>query len=106
MAADVSEAQLEAGLKKLRRRRGFFLALIVAYVPVIWMTLELTGSDKKTGMVFAVWIVLVAIAACMTALCPCPRCRNPFHMNGIVPIYFLRKCLHCGLPLRGTEKSG
>lgn len=102
---EIDREKIAPGLRKLRRRRGFLLALIAGYIPVIWVTLEVTQSDRKTGMVFLVWILLVAVAACLTALGACPRCRNPFHMNGIIPIYFLKKCLHCGLPLK-ADKEG
>lgn len=105
MSEDDTSPAVAAGLKRIRHRRKFFLGLILAYVPVIWLTLEITGSDRKTGIVFGIWIVLVGIAACLTALAPCPRCKNPFHMNGFVPIYFLRKCIHCGLPLRGAGRD-
>lgn len=92
---------IEAGLRRVRRRRWYLWSLLLGYLPVIWATLEWTGSDRKTALVFAAWVVLVLWAALALSLVRCPRCGNPYHLNGVFPL-FLRRCLHCGLPLKGT----
>jgi hypothetical protein len=91
-------------LRRIRRRRRCLWGLILVYVPGIWLTLELTRSDRKTGIVFGVWVVLVAAAALWTAFSRCPRCGNLFHVHGFMPLY-LGRCLHCGLGLRGGRKG-
>lgn len=98
------DLEIVRGLKKIRRRRWCLWGLILVYVPAIWASLEITGSDRKTAIVFGIWIVLVSIAASVTALSRCPRCQNYFHMNGFIPLY-LRRCLHCGLPVGGEGKK-
>ncbi len=90
------QPELGPGLRMIRRRRWFLWALIIAYVPAIWLSLELTGSDMVTGGVFAVWLIFVCIAIVLGALAKCPRCGNYFHVHGLTLLY-LRKCLHCQL---------
>ncbi|GAB6084622.1 hypothetical protein JCM30471_35360 [Desulfuromonas carbonis] len=96
----MSAGNIEIGLRRVRRRRWFLWSLVLAYLPVIWTTLEVTGSDRKTGLVFVVWALLLFWAALAAALVRCPRCGNGYHLNGVVPLY-LRHCVHCGLPLSG-----
>lgn len=99
----VSKAELEAGLKTLRKRRIFLWITIAIYLPMIYVVLEISQSDKTTGIFFGIWLVLVTIAANLTAFSRCPSCGNLFHMNGMIPMYF-RNCLHCGLHITGDEK--
>ena len=98
------EARIASGLRALRRRRWFLWGVILIYVPMIWLSLELTGSDRKTGVVFAVWLVFVCIAVFLAAFARCPRCGNHFHMHGVIPMY-LRKCLHCQLHVCADKKK-
>jgi len=92
------------GLRKLRRRRRFMGGLILIYVPAIWLSLELTRSDRATGVVFGAWVVLLFVAVLLVALGRCPRCNNTFHLNGFIPLY-LRRCLHCGLHIKADKTS-
>lgn len=96
--------EVRAGLQRLRRRRAFFWAGIIVYIPLIWASLQITGSDRATAWVFGVWLVYVAIAANITAFSKCPNCGYLYHINGVVPMY-LRRCLHCGLPLNADKKG-
>ncbi|SDE36480.1 hypothetical protein [Desulfuromonas thiophila] len=89
-----------AGMRRLRRRRLFLWVMIAVYLPMIWLVLEISQSDRVTGLFFAGWVVLVGVAANLTAFCRCPQCGNFFHLNGVVPLY-LRHCLHCGLHISG-----
>ena len=99
----VSKAEIEAGLKVLRRRRVIFWILIAVYLPMIYVVLEMSGSDKVTGIFFGFWLFFVTIAANVVAFSKCPSCGQFFHMNGMIPMYF-RNCLHCGLHITGDEK--
>lgn len=93
---------IAGGLRRVRRRRWYLWGLILAYLPAIWVTLQLTGSDRKTAVVFVVWVVLVLWAALAASLVRCPRCGNPYHLNGVFPL-FLRRCVHCGQSLKGED---
>lgn len=98
----MQSTSLARGLRRVRRRRWYLWSLLLGYLPVIWVTLELTGSDRKTAVVFGVWVLLVLWAALAASVVSCPKCRKPFHLNGVFPL-FLRRCVHCGQPLRGGE---
>lgn len=95
--------EYSSGLRKLRGRRRVMGGLILIYVPVIWLSLELTGSDRATALVFGIWVVLLFFAVLWVAVARCPRCSNPFHLNGVIPLY-LRHCLHCGLHISADKK--
>ncbi|MDO3377002.1 hypothetical protein [Geoalkalibacter halelectricus] len=96
--------QYASGLQALRRRRWFLWGLILIYIPMMWLTLELSGSDRVAGMVFVVWILLVAVAVVFAAFAKCPRCENFFHMQGFMPLY-LRRCLHCELHVTADKQA-
>jgi hypothetical protein len=87
---------IAAGLRIIRKRRWFLWSLIIVYVPAVWTSLTLTHSDRATGIVFGVWLILLISAVWLVTAARCPRCGNLFHMHGITPLY-LRKCLHCQL---------
>jgi hypothetical protein len=103
------DTQFEAGLNVVRRRRLWLWGVIAIYVPAIWVTLQFTSVFRIVGIVFAVWVVLLIIAALVSALAVCPRCGNYFHMHGFTLLY-LRKCLHCQLHINADktarQKSG
>lgn len=100
--APAVDSALARGLRRLRRRRMALWGLIAVYLPAIWLSLRLSGSDRTTGVVFAVWALLLLVAVLRVALVACPRCGKPFHLNGVVPLY-LRRCLHCGLHINADK---
>jgi hypothetical protein len=103
----VSDVALSRGLARVRRRRWFLWIVILIYLPAIWASLRLTGSDSQTAVVFAVWFAFLLTASCLASFARCPRCGNYFHVHGFVPL-FGRRCVHCRLHLtedRRTRKS-
>ncbi len=99
----VDPTVIATGLRIIRKRRWFLWSLIIAYIPGVWTSLTLTGSDKATAVFFGIWLVLLIIAVCFVTTARCPRCGNLFHMHGITPLY-LRNCLHCQLHIC-TDKN-
>jgi hypothetical protein len=95
--------QYTEGLKALRRRRWFLFGLILVYIPAMWVTLELSGSDRVAAMVFFVWILFICVAVVFAAFAKCPRCHNYFHMQGFMPLY-LRRCVHCNLHVKADKQ--
>ena len=91
------------GIRSIRRKRWFLLGLILVYIPAIWASLEITGSDRDTAVVFVVWICLVIVAVVVAAYAVCPACGNYFHMKGFVPLWFGR-CVHCGQRLKQKKQ--
>jgi len=104
MTKKISKQDIELGLKSLQHKRMFFWIMIAIYLPMIWLALEISQSDKITGIFFVIWLFFVTIAANVAAFSRCPKCNNLFHMNGIFPMYF-RNCLHCGLHISGDENK-
>lgn len=106
-APDAAASAVETGLRSVRRKRGFLWGLLLGYLPMIWLSLELTGSDRVTGAVFGAWVALVFAAVMVAAYASCPGCGKPFHLKGLVPLW-VRRCVHCGQPLRaggGTTQA-
>lgn len=89
-------------MRRLRRHRWVLWLLLLGYVPMIWISLEVTGSDRATFRVFAVWVATLFFVVLRLALVRCPRCNKHFHLNGFIPLY-LRRCLHCGLHVSATR---
>jgi hypothetical protein len=91
------------GLAKVRRRRWFLWLVLLGYLPTMWTAQQITRSFQGALPVFFAWILLLTIAAAVSALARCPRCGNYFHVNGMALLY-LRKCLHCQLPINADRK--
>jgi hypothetical protein len=78
----------------IRRRRKYFFATVIAYMPVMWVANKISPTFRSMAITFSVWVVLLFITALYSALARCPRCGHYFHMNGMSLLY-LRRCLHC-----------
>ena len=98
----VDPLKITSGLGIVRRRRWYLWVVILAYLPVMQLTLVKTQSFRITGTVFVVWLVVLCIVVALSAVARCPRCGNYFHMNGLTLLYF-RKCLHCGLHIKADK---
>lgn len=94
-------------LKRIRRRRGILFAVVLGYVPAIWLVHSLSGTFRAMLTTFLSWVALLLVTCLMAAVCRCPRCGNYFHVHGMTML-FPRRCLHCRLPLdadRGGKPS-
>lgn len=92
----LNESQIGAGLRSIRRRRLLLWLVIASYLPEVWITLTLTGSDAAMAAVFALWCLVLWNAVVLVVFSRCPRCGNYFHLKGVLAVY-LRSCRHCGL---------
>lgn len=93
---------LARGLARIRRRRWALWAVFLTYLPAIWLSLRLTGSNRVTAVVFGVWVLLAAVAGSFAAFARCPGCGNYFHLLGLMPMW-VRRCLHCDLGLKADK---
>jgi hypothetical protein len=91
-----------AVLKKTRRRRKYFFATLLVYLPALLITNKISPTNKAMGTVFGIWVVALIITTFLAALSKCPRCGNYFHMHGMT-LLILRKCLHCQLHISSDE---
>ena len=92
----VAPATYENVLKNTRRRRKYFFATVLIYIPALLVTYKVSPTNRAMGTVFGIWVVLLIITTFLAALSKCPRCGNYFHMHGMT-LLILRKCLHCQL---------
>ncbi len=76
--------------------------VLIVYLPAMWATQKITHSFSGSMPVFFLWFVLLLWAMAYSATARCPRCKNYFHMHGMMLLY-LRKCLHCQLPLNADK---
>ena len=86
-------------LKQTRRRRKYFFSTVLLYIPAIFITHEISPTDKAMGTLFVLWVIVLIIVTFLVALSKCPRCGNYFHLHGMT-LLILRKCLHCQLHIR------
>lgn len=83
-------------LKTTRRRRAYFFATVLGYIPALLIVHYFYPTNRAMGTLFGAWFVLLIIVTFLVALSRCPRCGNYFHLHGIT-LLILRKCLHCQL---------
>lgn len=81
-------------LRRTRRRRKYFFATVLGYIPALVIIHHFLPTHKAMGTLFGTWVVLLVVVTFLVALCKCPRCGNYFHMHGIT-LLVLRRCLHC-----------
>ena len=94
---------LGPGLAKVRRRRWLLWLVLIAYLPAMWTTQQITRSFQGSLPVFFVLLLLLIAVMVVSSMARCPRCGNYFHMNGMALLY-LRKCLHCQLHITADKK--
>ena len=107
-ATDVAEAVdpavISRGLAAIRRRRWWLWSVLIIYLPTMWTTQKITHSFSGSMPVFFLWFVALLCVMAYSATACCPRCGNYYHMQGMVLLY-LRKCLHCQLPLSADKSA-
>ena len=89
---------------KIRRRRWLLWFVLIAYLPTMWTTQQITHSFQRSLPVFFIWLVLLILAVAVSAVARCPGCGNYFHVNGMA-LFYLRKCLHCQLHVCADKKK-
>jgi uncharacterized membrane protein len=83
-------------LKRTRRRRLYFFATVLMYIPALLITYQISPTNRAMGTLFGIWVVVLIIVTFLAAVSRCPRCGNYFHVHGLT-LLILRKCLHCQL---------
>lgn len=99
-------SELLSGLAAIRRRR------LAAHAPaLLWIVLVLAArliSDVPMSCGMLVFVASTGVLGCAPLIflgvsnLRCPRCGNYFHQGPKYRNDFTRKCLNCGLSLRGT----
>lgn len=83
-------------MKSTRKRRKFFFATVLVYIPALLITHRISPTNSAMGTLFGIWVIVLIMATFLVALSRCPRCGNYFHLHGMT-LLVLRKCLHCQL---------
>jgi hypothetical protein len=89
----------QRGMALVRRRRKYFFATIIGYMPLMWLANKISPTFRSMAIAFGIWVVILFVTALLSALARCPRCGNYFHMHGMSLMY-LRRCLHCQLSIK------
>lgn len=97
-------ATFAPSMRLIRRRRKYFFATIIAYLPAMLLVNKISPAFRSMAITFGIWFVILFITALYSALARCPRCGNYFHMHGMSLLY-LRRCLHCQLHITADKTS-
>lgn len=97
-------AKYEKALKRIRRRRMYLFGVILIYIPAMWLIHSVSPALRTMLASFVIWVVLLMTTCLRAAVCKCPRCGNYFHVHGMTML-FLRKCLHCQLPINADRTT-
>jgi len=83
-------------MNQTRRRRKYFFCTVLMYIPAVFITYEISPTNRAMGTLFVLWVIVLIIVTFLVAVSKCPRCGNYFHLQGMT-LLILRKCLHCQL---------
>jgi hypothetical protein len=89
-------------MRMIRRRRMYFFATIITYMPAMWLANLISPTLRSVAIAFGIWVVILFCTALYSALARCPRCGQYFHMHGMSLMY-LRRCLHCQLHITANK---
>jgi len=98
----LSDAQ-RSGLRAIRRRRAWFWAWALSYLPVGYAVMHQKRKEVFFAFI-AIWTAALACSVIRLRAAICPRCGAPFHSrrtdgNRSRGITLARACLNCGLKL-------
>jgi|SRR5882724_3039689 len=97
--------------REYRRRRNLSLFAALGFVPFVFLLVQATvwlfGTATPAFIAGFGWAVFAWIAARWFIGFKCPRCGSPFFADSKWWGYntFVRRCLHCKLPLNAPAAS-
>ena len=97
----VDQVAFQKTLNKTRRRRKYFFATVLVYLPALFITYKISPTNKAMGTLFGIWVAILIMVTFMLAVSKCPKCGNYFHVHGMT-LLILRKCLHCQFHIKGS----
>lgn len=98
------QARFVAVMAALRRRRKLFFAVVIGYMPFMWISNKFYPSFRGMAITFGIWFIVLFLTAFYSALARCPGCGQYFHMHGMSLLY-MRRCLHCQLHISSKRKE-
>lgn len=95
--------RITAGLRRIRTLRKTLLVVVITFAPVVYL-MSLREIPLQIVMtVGIVWICAGVVIELMIGFARCPACRGYFHVKKMNGNIFTRKCMNCGIPLKGEE---
>jgi hypothetical protein len=95
------------GLRRIRRLRFWLWVLVLGSVPAVWIVTAATHSYLAVALLMLALLIAVVRCAIRSAFTHCPRCGGYFHSAAgpkpSLASLIVRKCSHCGLPLRADQ---
>lgn len=98
------QARFMTALTALRRRRKLFFAVVIGYMPFMWVSNKFYPSFRGMAITFGIWFAMLFLSALYSAVARCPACGQYFHMHGMSLMY-LRRCLHCQFHISNKKKG-
>src|SRR5215207_4188595 len=102
------DVDIQGGLAEIRRRRRWFWAVFLTYLPGVallgGLASGLTGREESFSVVAIGWMAAFVVTSARVVLSSCPRCGEQFHSNGQWHHPWTQRCLNCHLPLRSGRR--
>jgi len=95
-----------AGLRKIRRERGWIWFWVLSYIPVVWIVKHTIHSNVADVPIILVWAVGFVYSIARGMFSRCPRCGALFFSTHGSPTLWnllASKCMQCGLPLKADR---
>lgn len=99
--AVAGDARIEAGLRRIRLLRRVFLVVAGGYLPVVVLLYYLDFPPPVVVGAAAVLMTAGVVVEIVIGFARCPSCRAHFHVRGLAGNLLTRRCMNCGIPLRG-----
>ena len=93
------QPQAEAVLRRLRLLHLVLAAILIGYVPVIFILYLMQLPELLIIAASVLLIFLGLIIGLIIGFARCPACNNYFHVRGMTGHVFVRKCMNCGVIL-------
>jgi hypothetical protein len=95
-----------AGLRQIRRRRGWVCFWVLSYIPVVWIVKHTIHSNVADVPIVLICAIGFVSSVARVIFSNCPRCGALFfstHGSPTMWNFLARKCMQCGLPLKAER---
>lgn len=99
MTDDTDQNAARPPLHRISTLHRVMLGILIGYIPLVFL---LYLAQLPEWLIIGAAVVLVCmgmVVAFAIGYSRCPACGQFFHVRGMSGNIFVRKCLHCGLPL-------
>ena len=101
MTESENHLRIQSGLARIRFLRRALLVIILVFAPLVYV-IAMQNVPMRIVMIVGIsWICLGVIIELVLGFTRCPACRGYFHVKGMSGSIFAKKCLHCGVSLKG-----